>query len=39
LVIALVDGVLATYVGSSGGEIRHPEIRNDTKVIPLVTYK
>ena len=39
LLIALVDGVLATYVGSSGGEIRHPEIRNDTKVIPLVTYK
>jgi hypothetical protein len=39
LLIALVDGVLATYVGSSGGEIRHSEIRNDAKVIPLVTYK
>ena len=39
LLIALVDGVLATYVGSSGGEIRHSEIRNDAKVIPLDKYE
>ena len=38
LLIALVDGALATYVGSSGGDIRHIEIHNDAKVIPLVTY-
>ncbi len=39
LLIALVDGVLATYVGSSGGEIRHSEIRNDAKMIPLDKYE
>lgn len=39
LLIALVDGVLATYVGSSGGEIRHTEIRNDAKMIPLDKYE
>ncbi|MDX1720023.1 MAG: hypothetical protein R3353_07680 [Salegentibacter mishustinae] len=39
LVMALVDEVLATYVGSSGGEIRHPEIRNDAKMIPLDKYE
>jgi uncharacterized membrane protein len=39
LLIAIVDGVLATYVGSSGGEIRHTEIRNDAKVIPLDKYE
>lgn len=39
LLIAIVDGVLATYVGSSGGEIRHTEIRNDAKMIPLDKYE
>lgn len=39
LLMAIVGGISATYVGSSGGEIRHSEIRNDAKVIPLVTYK
>jgi len=35
LFIALGDAVLAKYVGTSGGEIRHTEIRNDTQVIDL----
>ncbi|UBZ06747.1 hypothetical protein LDL76_15485 [Salegentibacter mishustinae] len=39
LLMAIVGGISATYVGLSGGEIRHSEIRNDAKVIPLVTYK
>jgi uncharacterized membrane protein len=39
LLIALIDGVLATYVGTSGGEIRHSEIRNDAKMIPLDKYE
>ena len=39
LLIAIVDGVLATYVGSSGGEIRHTEIRNDAEMIPLDKYE
>ena len=37
LLMAIVGGISATYVGSSGGDIRHIEIRNDAKVIPLVT--
>lgn len=35
LAIAVADGVLAKYVGTSGGEIRHTEIRGDAQVIPL----
>ncbi|MBK8954195.1 MAG: hypothetical protein IPM34_01380 [Saprospiraceae bacterium] len=35
LLLALADGVLAKYVGTSGGEIRHSEIRSDTKIIRL----
>ena len=35
LVIAIADGVLAKYVGTSGGEIRHTEIRGNAKMIPL----
>ena len=35
LLLALADGVLAKYVGTSGGEIRHFEIRGDTKIIQL----
>ena len=39
LLMAIVGGISATYVGSSGGEIRHSEIRNDAKVIPLDKYE
>lgn len=35
LLLAISDGVLASFVGTSGGEIRHSEIRNDTHVIDL----
>jgi len=35
LLLALADGVLAKYVGTSGGEIRHTEIRNNAKMIPI----
>ncbi len=35
LLLAIADSVLASYVGTSGGEIRHTEIRSDAKVIPL----
>lgn len=35
LVIALADGILAKYVGTSGGEIRHTEIRTNIEVIDL----
>ena len=35
LLTALADGVYAKYVGTSGGEIRHTEIRNDAKMIPI----
>lgn len=34
LTIAIADGVLASYVGTSGGEIRHSEIREDANKIP-----
>ena len=37
LLMAIVGGISATYVSSSGGDIRHIEIHNDAKVIPLVT--
>ena len=37
LLMAIVGGISATYVGSSRGDIRHIEIHNDAKVIPLVT--
>lgn len=33
--LAIADGILATYVGISGGEIRHSEVRSDVKMIPL----
>ncbi len=32
--IAVADGILAKYVGTSGGEIRHSEIRNDANAAP-----
>jgi len=35
LLLAMGDGVLAKYVGTSGGEIRHSEIRSDSEMIPL----
>ncbi len=35
LFVASADGILAIYVGVSGGEIRHTEIRGDAKMIPL----
>jgi uncharacterized membrane protein len=35
LLVAISDGILAKYVGTSGGEIRHTEIRSDIKMIPL----
>jgi hypothetical protein len=35
LVLAISAGVLATYVGSSGGEIRHSEIRTTPKLIDV----
>ena len=35
LLLALTNGVLAKYVATSGGEIRHTEIRNDAKMILL----
>lgn len=34
LAIAIADGVLASYVGISGGEIRHSEIREDANKVP-----
>lgn len=33
--VAVADGVLAKYVGTSGGEIKHQEIRGNSKMIPL----
>lgn len=33
--VAIADGVLAKYVGTSGGEIRHSEIRSEAKMIPI----
>jgi len=35
LFFAFASGVLAKFVGTSGGEIRHTEIRGDSKIIPL----
>ena len=37
LLLALADVVLSKYVGTSGGEIRHSEIRSTSKMIPLET--
>ena len=36
LLLAIADGILAKYVGTSGGKIRHTEIISDAKMIPLV---
>ncbi len=35
LLFAIADGVLANYVATSGGEIRHSEIRSDVQIIRL----
>jgi len=35
LLLAIADTIVAKYVGTSGGEIRHTEIRNNAKMIPL----
>ncbi|MGB6036196.1 MAG: hypothetical protein WBG42_08005 [Cryomorphaceae bacterium] len=35
LLFAIAAGVSAKYVGTSGGEIRHSEIRDGAKVIPV----
>jgi uncharacterized membrane protein len=35
LLIGLAAGILAKYTATSGGEIRHPEIRSNANVIPL----
>lgn len=37
LLLAIADGVVAKYVGTSGGEIRHSEIRSTSKMIHLET--
>ena len=37
LLLAIAAGVSAKYVGTSGGEIRHSEIRDGAKVIPVDT--
>lgn len=37
LLLAISNGVLAKFVGTSGGEIRHSEIRNTAKMIHLHT--
>jgi uncharacterized membrane protein len=37
LLFAVAAGVSAKYVGTSGGEIRHSEIRDGAKVIPVDT--
>ena len=39
MLVAIADGVLAKYVGNSGGEIRHSEIRSYAKMIPLEKEK
>lgn len=33
LTLAIAAGVVASYVGTSGGEIRHTEIRGDAQII------
>ena len=35
LALAVSDGILAKFVGTSGGEIRHTEIRSNAKAIYL----
>ncbi|MFA5297676.1 MAG: hypothetical protein WC389_05645 [Lutibacter sp.] len=35
MVLSLISGVLAKYVGTSGGEIRHSEIRSDASLIQI----
>ena len=35
LLLAIADGIVANFVGTSGGEIRHTEIRNEARVIQL----
>lgn len=35
LLLAISNGVLAKFVGNSGGEIRHSEIRSTAKIIHL----
>ncbi|MFC2109978.1 hypothetical protein ACFLRU_00500 [Bacteroidota bacterium] len=35
LLLAVADGILAKYVGTSGGEIRHTEIRSNAIMAPL----
>lgn len=35
LLLAISNGVLAKFVGNSGGEIRHTEIRSTAKIIHL----
>lgn len=35
LALAVSDGILAKFVGTSGGEIRHTEIRSNVKAIYL----
>ncbi|HSQ47560.1 MAG TPA: hypothetical protein VLM44_11665 [Lutibacter sp.] len=37
ILISLAAGVLAKNVGTSGGEIRHTEIRNDANLIQIQT--
>lgn len=37
ILISLVAGVLAKNVGTTGGEIRHTEIRNDANLIQIQT--
>lgn len=35
LALAIADGILGKFVGTSGGEIRHPEISNEAKAVHL----
>jgi len=38
LVLAIISTVLAKYVGTSGGEIRHTEIRTDNTLIQIDSH-
>ncbi|HDZ14551.1 hypothetical protein LCGC14_1444700 [marine sediment metagenome] len=38
LVLSVLSTVLAKYVGTSGGEIRHTEIRTDTTLIEIYSH-
>lgn len=39
ILLSLGTGILAKNAGTSGGEIRHSEIRNDANIIQVQTYE